>query len=72
MICTTCDGKGIVPTRTKYQPQPWNAIDERRNQGRRLSNEDLRFREVEAALYQSCPQCEGAGKIHPNLLSTAK
>jgi DnaJ-class molecular chaperone len=72
MICTTCDGKGIVPASAKYRPQPWNGVEERRTQERRITNDDLRFREVEAALYQSCPQCEGSGKLHPNLLSTAK
>jgi hypothetical protein len=67
MICTTCDGKGIVPASTTYQPEPWNG-QERRNQERAISNRDLRFAEVEAALYQSCPQCEGSGKRHQNLL----
>ena len=47
MICTTCEGKGIVPASTKYQPQPWNG-EERRIQERTISNRDLRFGEVEA------------------------
>jgi hypothetical protein len=69
MICTTCDGKGIVPANTIYQPGPWNG-QERRDQERAISNEDLRFGEVQAALYQSCPQCEGSGRLHRNLLQS--
>lgn len=68
MICTNCDGKGIVPASTTYQGQPWDG-EERRERERGISNAEIKFREVEAALYQSCPQCEGSGKLHPNLLS---
>ena len=63
MICPTCNGKGIVPASSTYQSEPWNG-QERRNQERPISNSDLRFNEVEAALYQSCPECEGAGKLY--------
>jgi hypothetical protein len=71
MICTTCEGKGFVPASLDgwQAAGPWNGA-ERRNNGRGLRNEDLKFREAEpAARYQSCPVCQGSGKTHPNLLS---
>ena len=71
MICTHCEGKGIVPAGTPYHPGPWNG-DERRNQERSISNSELKFNEVETALYQSCPACDGSGKIYENLLSTQR
>jgi len=72
MICTNCDGKGFVPASLNgwQAAEPWNGR-ERRRQDRQLANADLRFREAEpAARYQSCPLCDGGGKLHPNLLST--
>lgn len=71
MNCTNCDGKGIVPAGETYKGQPWNG-QERRNQDRPVTNTDIRFNEVEAALYESCPQCEGSGKLHQNLLSAQR
>ncbi len=69
MICTTCDGKGIVPASLESRPGGWNG-EERRQQPRWSGNEALQFREAEpAARFQSCPQCQGSGKLHPNLLS---
>lgn len=71
MICTNCDGKGFVPASLNgWQASgPWNG-EERRNNGRDLGNDDLKFREAEpAALFKSCPSCQGSGKHYPNLLS---
>jgi hypothetical protein len=69
MLCSTCSGKGIVPVLHSENPTPvWDGR-ERRRQPRWISNADLQFREaVPAARYQSCPDCEGSGKRHPNLL----
>jgi hypothetical protein len=71
MICTTCDGKGFVPASLNgwQVAAPWNG-EERRQQGREHGNADLKFREAQpAALYQSCPACQGSGKFHPNLIN---
>jgi DnaJ-class molecular chaperone len=69
MICNVCDGKGIVPADAEAKKtKGWNG-EERRQQGRGISNEELKFREaVPAALYESCERCQGSGKLHPNLL----
>jgi hypothetical protein len=49
--------------------QSWDG-SERRRQNRGIDNGALRFTEViPAAVYQSCPQCDGGGKIFQNLLS---
>jgi DnaJ-class molecular chaperone len=71
MICTHCNGKGFVPASLDVEPQAsdWNG-EERRQQPRWAGNEALEFREARpAARFQSCPRCEGSGKLHPNLLS---
>lgn len=68
MTCTSCEGRGIVPASSFYQPEPWDG-EERRVEERRLKNSDLKFGEVEAALYQSCSTCDGSGIQHQNLLS---
>lgn len=69
MICETCDGKGFVPASREGSPQAWDG-EERRHQARWAGNDALKFREIQpAARYESCPHCEGSGRLHPNLLS---
>jgi hypothetical protein len=49
--------------------QQWDGA-ERRKQDRDIDNGTLRFSEViPAAVYQSCPRCDGGGKVFQNLLS---
>lgn len=69
MRCSDCGGKGILPAETHELPrQRWSG-QERRLQARAGDNNALRFREeIPAAVYRSCPRCQGSGKIHPNLL----
>ena len=69
MRCSVCEGKGIVPAEHQDLPtQAWSG-EERRLQSRRTDNDALRFSEViPAAVYRSCPRCQGSGKLHPNLL----
>jgi DnaJ-class molecular chaperone len=70
MICSVCEGKGIVPAEheTSQTARSWDGA-ERRTQYRNNDNQTLKFNEVvPAARYKSCPRCLGSGKTHPNLM----
>lgn len=70
MTCPDCNGKGFVPAPLNEAPQhDWDG-QERRQGPRWTGNEALKFREaIPAARFQSCERCQGAGKLHPNLLA---
>ncbi|HTB33783.1 MAG TPA: hypothetical protein VK842_02890 [bacterium] len=70
MQCPQCEGRGFVPADMDLPlNSAWDGA-ERRKQGRMADNGTLRFSEViPAGVYQSCPRCEGAGKVFDTLLS---
>ncbi|HXB96538.1 MAG TPA: hypothetical protein VNZ54_00705 [bacterium] len=70
MQCPQCEGRGFVPADMDLpQGQTWDG-SERRKQGRDIDNGTLRFSEVvPAGVYQSCPRCDGGGKVFDTLLS---
>lgn len=76
MTCPSCAGKGFVlaphvQPKPLAESMPWNGA-ERRAQGRAISNEDLKFREVvPAAVYQCCQRCDGAGVFFNGFLQVA-
>jgi|GEM_PF-3997063 hypothetical protein len=73
MQCPQCEGRGFVPAPMDLpQSQSWDG-SERRKQGRGIDNGTLRFSEViPAAVYESCPRCDGGGKVFENLLSAQR
>ena len=69
MICSVCEGKGIVPAEHQQEDtRSWDGA-ERRNQTRNIDDQAKRFAEViPAARFKSCPRCQGSGKTQPNLM----
>jgi hypothetical protein len=67
MICETCQGKGIVLSRARWEPQPWDGSERRKD----LRDEDggEKFQEVPAPFYATCDTCDGLGRTIPGLLS---
>jgi hypothetical protein len=70
MICPQCDGKGFVPAAFDSPPaRIWDG-NERRTREREVDNLARRFSEVvPAAVYHSCPRCQGAGRLFANLMN---
>ena len=72
MQCPQCEGRGFVPAPMDLPGHSWDG-SERRKQGRDIDNRTQRFSEViPAAVYQSCPRCDGGGKVFENLLSAQR
>jgi hypothetical protein len=73
MKCPQCEGRGFVPADLDLpQGSRWDG-SERRKHGRHIDNGTLRFSEVvPAGVYQSCPRCDGAGKVFDTLLSAQR
>jgi hypothetical protein len=69
MQCPQCEGRGFVPAPRDMPGRSWDG-SERRKQERDIDNGTLRFSEVvPAAVYESCPRCDGGGKVFDTLLS---
>lgn len=70
MFCPQCDGQGFVPAAFDSPPaRLWDGT-ERRSREREADNAAHHFSEVvPAAVFQSCPRCDGAGRLFTHLIN---